>query len=276
MSSVEMSNLEKTTTSVIMAAGRGSRMRGFEGNKTLLPLVSGNSSYEGTQPILIHILSSLPPGPKAVIVNHKKDDVIRATQDFDVTYCEQPELNGTGGALLSAREFLETQASDKVIITMGDVPLVKNSTYIRLIGELENCSFTVLGFSPKNKKQYGVLEIEGDRMQRIIEWKYWRTFSKERQDRLRICNSGIYASRKDDLLRNLSILASKPHTVEKEVEGNKFQFKEYFITDLVELMAMDGLPIGYVVAEDEKEVMGVDDLNALTQAQNLFNSLSKS
>ena len=58
-----------------MAAGRGSRMREYEGNKTLLPLVPGNSTYEGTQPILVHILKSLPPGPKAIIVNHKKEDV---------------------------------------------------------------------------------------------------------------------------------------------------------------------------------------------------------
>ena len=45
--------------------------------------------------------------------------------------------------------------------------------------------------------------------------------------------------------------------------------EEFFITDLVEYMCDDGLPIGYVIA-DEDEVMGVDDLPAIIKAQELF------
>ena len=98
-----------TTVSVIFAAGKGSRMKGFEGNKTLLPLVPGPSPFEGTHPILLQVLNSLPPGPKALVVNYMKKDVIAATRSLNLTYCEQPILNGTGGALMAAREFLENQ-----------------------------------------------------------------------------------------------------------------------------------------------------------------------
>ena len=34
----------------------------------------------------------------------------------------------------------------------------------------------------------------------------------------------------------------------------------------------DGLSIGYILAEDEEEVMGVDDLVALTRAQKIYES----
>ena len=112
------------TASVILAAGRGSRMKGYIGNKTLLPLKPGKTAYEGTYPIIYNILSNLPPGPRVVIVNHAKEDVIAATKDLGVTIREQPELNGTGGALLAAAPFLETVTCDTLIITMGDVPLV--------------------------------------------------------------------------------------------------------------------------------------------------------
>ncbi len=33
--------------SIVMAAGRGSRMQGYAGNKTLLPLVAGQTPFTG-------------------------------------------------------------------------------------------------------------------------------------------------------------------------------------------------------------------------------------
>jgi len=159
------------TASVILAAGRGSRMKGYSGNKTLLPLLPERSFYEGRHPILFHILANLPPGPKAVIVNHKKDAVIKATRDLDLHYHEQPELNGTGGALLAALAFLETEDYDRLIITMGDVPFVIKSTYMELVKRIENHALIVLGFMPKSRRQYGVLETDEDLVKKITEWK---------------------------------------------------------------------------------------------------------
>lgn len=258
------------TASVILAAGRGSRMKEFEGNKTLLPLVPGGSPYEGTHPILLQLLGSLPPGPKAVVINYRKKDVMEATRGLDLTYCEQPELNGTGGALIAARTFLETQECDKMIITMGDVPLVKRDTYQALVKRLENNRLVVLGFRPESRKQYGMLEVEGEQVRKIIEWKYWKTFSEKRQQALNICNSGIYAARKADLLHYLEVLASRPHRVRKEIDGKLNELEEFFITDIVEYLCEDGLPVGYVIAKNEDEVMGVDDLSALLKAQEIF------
>jgi len=256
--------------SIILAAGRGSRMKDFDGNKTLLPLVPGKSIYEGSHPILMEILANLPYGPKAVVVNYKKRDVMYATRDLDITYCEQPKLNGTGGGLLAARAFIEEHGCNQVIITMGDVPFVKNSTYNELVEKLEYKSLVVLGFRPKYKKEYGVLEIDGDQVRKITEWKYWKTYPEKRRQTLDICNSGIYAARKDDLLPYFSALAEKPHRVEKRIDGKPCEVEEFFITDLVEYMGDDGLRVGHIIAENEEEVMGVDDLQSLNRAQELF------
>ena len=258
------------TASVILAAGRGSRMKEFEGNKTLLPLVPEKSPYEGSLPILLEILNNLPPGPKALVVNYKKDTVMEATRGLDLAYCEQLVLNGTGGALLAARGFLEKQDNEQLIITMGDVPLVKKATYRALLKDLNDKGLVVLGFRPQSKKQYGVLEIHGDQVQKIIEWKYWKTFSEEKQKTFEICNSGIYAARKDVLLRYLPVLASRPHRIRKEINGKLAEIEEFFITDLVEYMSDDGLSVGCTLAGNEEEVMGVDDLPALLKAQNIF------
>lgn len=262
-----------SVASIVMAAGRGSRMKGFEGNKTLLPLVPGPTPFRGSHPILIHIVQSLPPGPKAVVVNYKKEEVMEATRSLGLAYCEQPVLNGTGGALLAAGEFIRTIGCDSLIITMGDVPFVRTSTYFRLVESLQSQPFIVLGFRPLDKRQYGVLDWDGTRVKRIVEWKYWSTFPKETQDRMKICNSGIYAARTKDLIPYLDLFRSRPHLVSKEREGRAVQLEEYFITDLVEFLDHDGKSVGCVVVENEEEVMGVDDLSALQGAQEEFKRL---
>ena len=42
------------------------------------------------------------------------------------------------------------------------------------------------------------------------------------------------------------------------------------ITDLIEYMVEDGLSVGCLIAEDENETMGIDDLFALKKAQEIF------
>jgi bifunctional UDP-N-acetylglucosamine pyrophosphorylase/glucosamine-1-phosphate N-acetyltransferase len=258
------------TASIIFAAGKGSRMKGYEGNKTLLPLIAGSSPFEGRYPILLHIIESLPPGPKALVINHRKEEIIALTSSIDLAYCEQPILNGTGGALLASRGFMEKCDCDRLLITMGDVPLVSPSTFEKLLKVLEKREMAVLGFRPENKKEYGVLDIDNDRVKRIIEWKYWSLYSEEDQKRFEICNSGIYAARKNGLIRFLDILETSPHKVLKERDGRVIEVEEFFITDLVEIMNNEGLMTGYAVVEDEDEVMGVDDMESLIKAQKKF------
>jgi len=256
--------------SLIMAAGRGSRMKSFAGNKTLLPLNAGTSQTDGDEPILIHILNRLPSGPKALVVNYKKEDLVDATHNLELAYCEQPLLNGTGGALLAARDFIKAVAAESLIITMGDVPFVKTTTYRRLLTRLADDSLVVLGFRPADMKQYGALEVDGRNVKRIVEWMYWKDYPTEKRAQLGICNSGIYAARRGDLLRYLDVLAGRPHVVLKERNGKMVEIQEFFITDLVEFMREDDLRIGCVIVADEDEVMGVDDLASLRKAQELY------
>jgi bifunctional UDP-N-acetylglucosamine pyrophosphorylase/glucosamine-1-phosphate N-acetyltransferase len=120
-----------------------------------------------------------------------------------------------------------------------------------------------------------VLDIDGTRVKRIVEWKYWSAFPKATQNRMEICNSGIYAARRKDLIPYLSVLRSRPHAVSKERDGTVIQLEEFFITDLVEFMDHDGKSVGCILADDEDEVMGVDDLSALLRAQENFTKFNR-
>jgi len=266
--------MSETIASIVMAAGRGSRMKAYDGNKTLLPLIAGKTPFEGERPLLVHILEALPPGPKTVIVHFCADDVRAATAHLGLSYCFQPELNGTGGALLAAREFVMRQSDCDFIVTMGDVPFVTPETYRRLASKLAAHDMAVLGFVPKDRRQYGVLEIAGDRVARITEWKYWKDYPPDRLATLSVCNAGIYAVRREAMKRFVPVLESRPQVVHKARNGEMDPIREYFITDLVEYMNDAGLSIGYQLAADETETMGVDDPQALTRAQALYRDLN--
>ncbi|HBZ55844.1 MAG TPA: MobA-like NTP transferase domain containing protein [Syntrophobacteraceae bacterium] len=255
--------------SIILAAGKGSRMLGYEGNKTLLPLLPGSSPYSGDRPMLLEVLDNLPHGPKGIVVHHFAEAVRTATQHLQVSYLLQPVTNGTGGAVLTARTLLQTVSCDRVIITMGDVPLISPATYQNLLRGLDANHLMVLAFEAADRGQYGMLETVGDQVERITEWKYWREYPAERQARLRWCNAGVYAARRATLGTYLERLARRPHHVKKRRDDQWVTVEEYFLTDLVELLTLDGLGVGLAMAAEE-EVMGVDTPEALIRAQAVY------
>jgi bifunctional UDP-N-acetylglucosamine pyrophosphorylase/glucosamine-1-phosphate N-acetyltransferase len=98
----------------------------------------------------------------------------------------------------------------------------------------------------------------------------------ERKRQFEVFNTGIYAARKPSLLKCLNELERRPHRVQKERQGRMEVVEEYFITDLVELMSHGGLLVGFTVAEEEQEVMGIDTVDDLAVAQRIFaNRLAK-
>lgn len=261
---------ELQAASIIFAAGYGSRMKGYSGNKTLLPLLPGSSPFAGECPLILEIIRNLPRGPKAVVIHYRKDEVIEATRGLGIDCCEQPIPNGTGGALIAAKDFLERIDEKHVIITMGDVPLVKKTSYQNLVAQVSDHDLVVLGFTPRDRGQYGMLEIENGTVERITEWRYWREYPAERQNRYDVFNSGIYATDRAALLKYLKELQQRPHRITKERDGQMVEIEEYFITDLVELARDDGCRVGFALAEEAYEVMGIDTVEDLVFAQQLF------
>ena len=269
--------------SLILAAGRGTRMVGYGGCKALLPLIpsekpnmSALKIYEGERPFILEILEQLPPGPKAIVIHHDADriqDIVKTyvPQNLQPVFIWQPELNGTGGAVLAGKAFIESVFSEFCIITMGDVPLISRNTYSRLIEQTikTNSAATVLAFRPNNKGQYGCLLTEGDRVKAIIEWKYWRELEAKGKKVPELCNAGIYAFQRESLLKFLPLLSQKPHTVQKNINGKPVTFEEFFLTDIVEIMDQQGLRISFIEASEE-EVLGVDTPEQLQRAQEIY------
>jgi len=226
-----------TVASLVFAAGRGTRMKGYSGNKTLLPLIPAKSRYQGVRPLIREVLDNLPSGPKGIVVNYHAERVRSVTEGQGISFVYQPVTNGTGGALLAARSFLNSADADRVIITMGDVPLIRPATYYRLLDLLGRFELTLLAFECKERGQYGMIEMEGRRVTGIVEWKYWKDFPLDRQNRLRYCNAGVYAATKATLLSYMDQMEKRPHDVIKQHDGEWLTIKEYFLTDIAEMMS---------------------------------------
>jgi bifunctional N-acetylglucosamine-1-phosphate-uridyltransferase/glucosamine-1-phosphate-acetyltransferase GlmU-like protein len=247
-------------------------MKGYAGNKTLLPLIPEKSRFEGSRPLISEVLDNLPAGPKGIVVNYHAEDVRRVTEGQGISFIYQPVMNGTGGALLAARSFLDSADADRVIITMGDVPLIRPATYRRQMELPGRHELTLLGFESKHRAQYGMIEMEGGRVIRIVEWKYWKDFPLDRQSRLRYCNAGVYAAKKTTLLSYMDQMQKRPHVVRKQHDGEWLATEEYFLTDIAEMMSQDGLLVGMTPAPEE-EVVGVDTPESLEAVQKLFTRL---
>jgi hypothetical protein len=60
---------EVNAAAIIFAAGYGSRMKGFSGNKVLLPLIPESDPFTGIHPLIVESLGNLPPGPKPSVLH---------------------------------------------------------------------------------------------------------------------------------------------------------------------------------------------------------------
>lgn len=166
---------------VILAAGRGVRMGDLTEQipKPMLKI--------GDKPILDHKISALPREVKEVvlIVSYKKEIIQNYFgSEFDgrrIVYVEQKDLNGTGGALLSARDKLKA----KFLVMMGDDLYTGSDVSNIMMHDL-----AVLGYYTENPNQYGVLEVD-------VNGNWINIIEKPKHLKSGLVNTGLYMLTQD-------------------------------------------------------------------------------
>ena len=151
---------------VILAAGKGTRMNSD------LPKVLHEIAGA---PLLVHAMKSgatLDPEKTVVVAGHGFEEVKAAAQDWDETadVVLQQEQNGTGHAVMVAREALDGFQGD-VLVLYGDTPFVQPDTLTRMIQARGENAIVVLGFHDNTAEKYGRLVMEGDSLLEITEFK---------------------------------------------------------------------------------------------------------
>jgi bifunctional UDP-N-acetylglucosamine pyrophosphorylase/glucosamine-1-phosphate N-acetyltransferase len=241
------------TALIVLAAGQGTRMR--SDRPKVLHEIAG-------APMLWHALrggQALAPVATVVVTGHGGEAVGAAarTYDPDVQVALQAEQLGTGHAVLQAKAALDGFEGDAVVL-YGDTPFIRPETLEAMARARASHDLVVLGFEPADPARYGRLIVDGDALQRIVEFK--DASAEERT--VTLCNSGVVAA---DAATLFDLLQGV---------GNDNAAGEYYLTDIVAVGRARGLS-ATVVRCDAAETLGINSRADLAQAEAAFQSRAR-
>ncbi|MGB4107587.1 MAG: bifunctional UDP-N-acetylglucosamine diphosphorylase/glucosamine-1-phosphate N-acetyltransferase GlmU [Alphaproteobacteria bacterium] len=229
---------------VILAAGQGTRM------KSAKPKVMHELAGLPMMKWLIKTAESLKPQKIIVVAGPGMPELLAAVKPH--TAVIQETRNGTAGALRMAMPALKNFKGD-VLVVLGDAPLVKKETLEKLVTlrRSEDAGMSVLGAEVCCADGLGRLIIDSSNtLKKIVEHKDANT--KERA--VNLINTGAFCIDGEKL----------PGWLEQVQDKNAA--KEYYITDLPQIAARDGIETKVHTACCASETQGCNsraDLAAL-------------
>ncbi len=234
------------TVALVLAAGEGTRMKS-ETPKVLHTLLD--------RPILAYVLSATRAAGVercAVVIGHKADRVEDYLRSAEAEAIVQDEQLGTGHAVKSAADRFQGFGGSLFVVS-GDTPLLRAETVRSLLEEHERtkAAATILTSIPPDPTGYGRIIRDSDgKITGIVEHRDADT----RQLKIGETNSSIYCfdSRK--------LFSALEHLGNDNVQG------EYYLTDVIEILAGRGETIASRVVEDFTETLGINSRNQLAEA----------
>ena len=226
---------------IVLAAGKGTRMKS-DRSKVIHTIID--------RPMLAYIIDALRAVSVqriVVIVGYQAESIKEAFPDVEFAL-QQPQL-GTGHAVMQATQ-LKDEDGDTLIIN-GDGPCIQPETLEKLFQTNQDASLTLLTSVLDDGAHYGrIVRDENGHVQAIVEAKD----CTEEQKKICEINAGMYCFKNRDLFDNLDKLTT-----------NNAQ-NEYYLTDLVKILANQGKVVKGLVVEDRDEVMGINDCVELNKA----------
>ncbi len=234
-----------TTASVILAAGQGTRMQ--SSLPKMLHRLAG-------QPLVWHAIQAAraaADAPSVLVIGHG-GEAVRQALGPAVEYVTQAEQLGTGHAVAQAAEALRGR-SDLVLVTYGDMPLLRPETLRALIeAQRQNTGpLTLLTVIAPQLHDFGrIVRDERGQVRAIVE------AAQATPEQLAIAevNPGAYCVEADWLWNALPRLPLSP-------KG------EYYLTDIVAIAVAGGGRVAAVTAPDAAEVIGINTRGQLAQAE---------
>jgi bifunctional UDP-N-acetylglucosamine pyrophosphorylase/glucosamine-1-phosphate N-acetyltransferase len=223
-----------TLSVVIMAAGKGTRMRSSR-PKVLHAL--------GGTPLLGHVLATaqaLAPARCIVVTGHGAEAVEAAFAGPRRAFVRQMPQLGTGHAVQQAVPALPDEGV--TLILAGDVPLITEPTLRALLAACDGRRLALLTVRLAQPFGYGRIVRGAAGVQAIVEEKD----ATPEQRRIDEIYTGVMAAPTALLKGWLARL------------GNDNAQGEYYLTDVVAHAVADGAEVATASAADETEVLGVN------------------
>jgi bifunctional UDP-N-acetylglucosamine pyrophosphorylase/glucosamine-1-phosphate N-acetyltransferase len=227
-------------TTVILAAGEGKRMRSRQ-PKVLHELCG--------RPLISYCLRlARTVGDRIVLVVGPDADAVRVAAGEGVRVVEQRERLGTGHAVLQARGHCEG-LDGPVLVMPSDVPLLSVETIERLVSHhaTTGAAATVLTAVVDRPHGYGRVLRQGGRVKRIVEDRD----ATDDEKKVGEINTSVYCFDGRRLWPALD-------RVRPENDQG-----EYYLTDVIGLLAKAGGRIEAIAVDDPDEALGVNDRKQL-------------
>ncbi|MEO2116865.1 MAG: bifunctional UDP-N-acetylglucosamine diphosphorylase/glucosamine-1-phosphate N-acetyltransferase GlmU, partial [Methanocaldococcus sp.] len=157
---------------IILCAGKGERLRPLTENrpKPMIPVAG--------KPILQHIIEKVEGLVDNIylIVKYKKEKIIDYFKNHPkVKFLEQGEIDGTGEAVLTAKDYVD----DEFLVINGDIIFEDD------LEEFLKCRYAIAVKEVKNPENFGVVVLDDE--SNIIEIQ-----EKPKNPKSNLINAGIY------------------------------------------------------------------------------------
>ncbi|MDZ7675053.1 MAG: NTP transferase domain-containing protein [Acidimicrobiales bacterium] len=242
-------------SAIVLAAGHGTRMRS-ERPKPLHVLVG--------KPMVVWVLDALADcdvGRVSVVVGHGGDEVRKRLAedagDRPLAFVEQSVQRGTGDAAAVGLTGLGDDGWDEpedVLLLTADTPLLRPDTIASLVDmhRSADAACTVLTAVFDDPTGYGrIVRGRDEWVERIVE----QADATPEEDAIAEINTGIFCVRRGLLAPALRRL--QPDNAQGE----------YYLTDIVEVLAETGHRVISMAADDPGETHGINDRVQLASAE---------
>ncbi|MDQ2776642.1 MAG: bifunctional UDP-N-acetylglucosamine diphosphorylase/glucosamine-1-phosphate N-acetyltransferase GlmU [Acidobacteriota bacterium] len=184
------------------------------------------------------------PEQIVAVVGHQAAQVRESVKVPGIRFAEQTEQKGTGHAVLCARQSVASENGDLLILN-GDGPLLKASTLQALLAlhRTKRLGGAIVTTEAVDPTGYGrVIRNENGLVAAIVEQKS----ATPEQLKMHEINPGLYCF--DAALFWQYIGEVTPNNAAKE----------YYITDMVEILTRHGHPVAPLLVPDESELLGIN------------------
>ena len=243
--------MDTSVTVVILAAGLGTRMKSRRAK--VLHQAGGRTLIEHTVGTALSIAS---PDRVFVVVGHQADQVRDAVEARGVRFIHQTEQKGTGHALMVGRESLASLGG-LLVVYYGDCPLIPAAVLASLVDHHKHsdAAATLVSAEFDDPTGYGrVIRDAAGRVVAVVEQKA----GAPEQLAIREVNVGIYCFRAGLFWKYIG-----------ELQPNN-PAREYYLTDMVEILIRAGHPIDAYRAENPIELLGINNRVELALADRRF------
>lgn len=234
-------------TAVILSAGEAKRMRSKR--PKVLHRLCGRALID------YPVRAAQALGARLVVVVGRAAEDVRAAvaREALATFVEQSERLGTGHALSQAREAC---GEDTIMVLPGDMPLLSEVTLRRLVAHHEEsgAAATLLSAQLADPAGYGRVVRENGRPVAIVEHRDLLPAQRA----VREVATSAYCFDPRRLWPALSQL--RPQN----------EAGEYYLTDVVAILAREGQRVEAVTVEDPSEGLGVNDRKQLADLASIM------